>query len=982
MLWSNQRKAPEKSIGISFARLSAGSICRVFMILIFLFVLRGICVPASPVCDTGICDVLFVNDSRVVQNQPLSDKEFVYSSAGGGTESNLSVTGWGTNQEEPAVWRDRVVWADKWQYIENAFAYQSDIVLYNCTTGSETRITDTPYNEMSPDIFGNLIVWSVYDPEEGDTDIVLYDLSQGDMTPLTDDSIRQVTPRIWKNLVVWQEGEEGFDSEFGIVLYDVEQGTAEKISLSTPFAIHPAIWEDRVVWADGRNGLDLDIFLFNITTRTEMQVTADPGFQVHPSIWGDMIVWQDDRNGYSQIYQYHIVTGEENVLTMGDYAHEHPIISGGSVVYVNQSDGYDISLIDTTGRDEVLITPGTDSAVRWRPDIWEDRVVWEDGRNGDADIYCNTLDVSLPPLIPGFTQNITRGMPPLVVSFTDTSSGDVHGWTWDFGDGEGIDRTANPEHRYVQEGSYTVILTVHNPWQRASERKIGLISAGTPPVAEFSANHTGGPAPCIVAFTDNATGNPLTWNWSFGDGLTSEERNPVHTYTTPGLYPVVLTVGNDFGNCSLLKSDYITVVDTYAYEYILPEDGITLTGTGGNVTIAVNSSRVAYSFDPLTPRFLIIAVPPDADGHTTVTLISDEAGFTLDGEGMFRGKISRAFFTSDETITDPLWNVTGAVHSLTITVEMDAYDPGGVLRTSIWKGCIPDDSTRFSQISSNFNYAMIEGLACTVHVQREGILRTGSATLIFGIDSDWVRQYGWGDNRSLEIDSVPPGARVYVDTIYAGLTPVTVGNLTPGPHEVMLSRSGYETRTVTMEVRDERDSIHVIRIGDDGTGEVLNTTFIGHDPERNLDFFRAESPHGLSTFGLASLSKSGNVFQMIYLAISGVVGGGGSGGGSTGGNPDWLAAAVKTPTPITTPVQDSRQSPLPTVTSQGDGGTTGSPVPDPTDTIPDGRDQGINPPGVAPWGPATMVLLKNLSVVSVVILVTVVFYLRWKRRED
>jgi hypothetical protein len=182
-----------------------------------------------------------------------------------------------------------------------------------------------------------------------------------------------------------------------------------------------------------------------------------------------------------------------------------------------------------------------------------------------------------------------------------------------------------------------------------------------------------------------------------------------------------------------------------------------------------------------------------------------------------------------------------------------------------------------------------------------------------------------------------------------------------------------------MVVRDERDSIHVIRIGDDGSGEVLNTTFIGHDPERNLDFFRAESPHGLSTFGLASLSKSGNVFQMIYLAISGVVGGGSSGGGSTGGNPDWLAAAVITPTPITTPVQDSRLSPLPTVTSQGDGRTTGTPVPDPTDTIPDGRDPGINPPGVAPWGPATLVLLKNLSVVSVVILVTVVFYLRWKR---
>jgi len=58
----------------------------------------------------------------------------------------------------------------------------------------------------------------------------------------------------------------------------------------------------------------------------------------------------------------------------------------------------------------------------------------------------------------------------------------------------------------------------------------------------FMTNVTGGPAPLTVQFTDNSTGDPTDWSWTFGDGNTSTERHPVHTYTLPGNHTVALSV--------------------------------------------------------------------------------------------------------------------------------------------------------------------------------------------------------------------------------------------------------------------------------------------------------------------------------------------------------------------------------------------------------------------------------------------------------
>lgn len=66
--------------------------------------------------------------------------------------------------------------------------------------------------------------------------------------------------------------------------------------------------------------------------------------------------------------------------------------------------------------------------------------------------------------------------------------------------------------------------------------------SGTPMVAGFTAAPLSGRVPLTVRFTDTSVGPVEAWSWSFGDGGTSTQRDPMHTYTAPGTYTVSLTV--------------------------------------------------------------------------------------------------------------------------------------------------------------------------------------------------------------------------------------------------------------------------------------------------------------------------------------------------------------------------------------------------------------------------------------------------------
>jgi len=79
-------------------------------------------------------------------------------------------------------------------------------------------------------------------------------------------------------------------------------------------------------------------------------------------------------------------------------------------------------------------------------------------------------------------------------------------------------------------------------------------------VVDFTADPTSGKKPLSVSFTPQVQGNVQGWIWSFGDGQTSTERSPEHTYTEAGAYTVILMIIPSRGEpASVMKEDFITV---------------------------------------------------------------------------------------------------------------------------------------------------------------------------------------------------------------------------------------------------------------------------------------------------------------------------------------------------------------------------------------------------------------------------------------
>ncbi|HEY3363403.1 MAG TPA: PKD domain-containing protein [Methanosarcina sp.] len=180
----------------------------------------------------------------------------------------------------------------------------------------------------------------------------------------------------------------------------------------------------------------------------------------------------------------------------------------------------------------------------------------------DADEEPGYIHVD-PGLVADFSTSSTSGNAPLKVTFTDKSTGSPTSWLWTFGDGT-RSKSKNTVHTYTKPGTYTATLTIKSA-NGATASKFVTITVTQLPVADFSVNTTNGFAPLSVQFTDKSTG-ATGWNWNFGDGATSTDKNPVHTYSKKGTYSANLTVNNANGATSkvvkiIVKNPPLPVAD-------------------------------------------------------------------------------------------------------------------------------------------------------------------------------------------------------------------------------------------------------------------------------------------------------------------------------------------------------------------------------------------------------------------------------------
>jgi PKD repeat protein len=77
-----------------------------------------------------------------------------------------------------------------------------------------------------------------------------------------------------------------------------------------------------------------------------------------------------------------------------------------------------------------------------------------------------------------FTASSGQGSAPLKVTFTDSSTGDITHWHWDFGDGQ-FSSDSEPNHTYIAAGDYTVSLAIMGPGGSDVETKTEYIKVAT-----------------------------------------------------------------------------------------------------------------------------------------------------------------------------------------------------------------------------------------------------------------------------------------------------------------------------------------------------------------------------------------------------------------------------------------------------------------------------------------------------------------------
>ena len=161
-----------------------------------------------------------------------------------------------------------------------------------------------------------------------------------------------------------------------------------------------------------------------------------------------------------------------------------------------------------------------------------------------------------------FTATPATGCSPIVVKFTDISTGNPTTWKWDLGNGT-ISFLPNPSVTYFAPGQYNVKLTVGNAGGKDSIIKMQYITVYASPVSDFSASNRTGCFPLPVQFTDLSipgSGVLNKWEWDFGDGINATGPNPQHIYRTAGSFNVSLRVTNSSGcTKSITKLQYVQI---------------------------------------------------------------------------------------------------------------------------------------------------------------------------------------------------------------------------------------------------------------------------------------------------------------------------------------------------------------------------------------------------------------------------------------
>ena len=204
---------------------------------------------------------------------------------------------------------------------------------------------------------------------------------------------------------------------------------------------------------------------------------------------------------------------------------------------------------NTTGTGQTLVhsysVPGT---------YWVCLTIEEIDTNGNivcTDTYCDsvwadTTGINPPPFCyADFTSTQVSASDSTFFTNLSLGANASTSYFWDFGDGT-TSTDENPVHLYATSGWYYVCLTIMDSTTNCYDTycyNLNIVIASSGGCQAYFWSSPGW-MPNSYEFFDYSSGNATNWLWDFGDGNTSPQQNPVHTYssTGSGFYQVCLTI--------------------------------------------------------------------------------------------------------------------------------------------------------------------------------------------------------------------------------------------------------------------------------------------------------------------------------------------------------------------------------------------------------------------------------------------------------
>ena len=283
------------------------------------------------------------------------------------------------------------------------------------------------------------------------------------------------------------------------------------------------------------------------------------------------------------------------------------------------------------------------------------------------------------------------------------------------------------------------------------------------PSADFVGTPTSGFAPFTVRFTSTSIGADA-YAWRFGDGGSSPARDPKHTYMMPGTYTVSLEARD---SCT----GTVNRADKLSY--------ITVTATAG--TLAISS----------TPGGAMVFIDNAVKGITPVILTDTAIGshlLLLRKEGY--DDYTRNFIIEPATpasigatliksVPEPTTLPTSPYGSIAVT----SYPPGAAVfidgrQRGTAPTIVPDVLTGNHEITLS-----LKGYDDWYQTVSVGSGQT--AAINAGLDA--TKEI----TGSLAVITDPPGAEIYIDGNFKGVSPVTITGISPGTHTVLLTLQEY-----------------------------------------------------------------------------------------------------------------------------------------------------------------------------------------------